>query len=92
MKTRLRPATLLLAIIALLLAVILAVLSGTEAHAQTPDQPGPPTEPQEPQLVAISTTGTNVLFRAWSDSVVERNFYHFPSCGGWCGWEVVPEE
>ena len=94
-----RTTTAILAVIAFLLAAHLAVmLSGTEAHAQSPDQPGPPTEPQEPHIVSISAPDYGTVVRLWSDGVIERNLYNGSGpnspgggCGGWCGWRVVPE-
>ena len=83
MQTRLRsPATVLLAIIALLLAANLAVLSGNEAHAQVPDQPRWWRQAQSHRatagddddgvvLVGISY-GMGHIFRLWSDGMVEE--------------------
>ena len=93
----------LLAIIAALLAAHLAVLSGNEAHAQSPpDQPGPPTtEPQEPHVVGItaindthslSSQTPRYLYRLWSDGVIEQNRFRssaFNGCNCWQGWKVV---
>lgn len=96
-----RPTTVLLVIIAVLLAAHLAVLSGNEVHAQVPDHPGPPTtEPQEPRVVGITVTmdpGINdvrYLYRLWSDGVVEQNIFvngSYSGCNCWSGWQVVPE-
>ena len=83
----------LLAVVAVLLGLNLIVGGSTPAAAQAQGM-GPP-----PQAVAMLVrqedfVGT-VLYRLWSDGMVERN-QAIPVGKGcvtqeWCGWQVVPE-
>ena len=91
-----KPTTLLLAIIAALLAANLFV-SLPAATAGGPDDDDRPTTPTTPTVIGIAAIripagGGNQrpqIFRIWSDGMVEENI---KLCGGvWCGWETVPE-
>ena len=93
-----RTTTAILAVIAFLLAAHLAVwLGGNEAHAQAPDQPGPPTtEPPssgrwvfaEPTVVGGSAvkvgTVTDRFYRFWSDGTVDVSVRHFDGTADSC--------
>ena len=87
MKT---PTTVLLVVIAALLAVNLIPATAQ----QPPDFLNPP----EPTVVGIAAFnqpgggGAQIasVYRIWSDGTVEGNIKR-TGCGGWCGWTTVPE-
>ncbi len=103
MPTQSKPITLLLAIIAALLAANLFVsLPPQEAQAQSPPPFDPPQEPTEPTVIGIAATqghsnsNSRTIYRVWSDGTTEENrhcFFSGSPIGGWdwCGWEPVPE-
>ena len=88
MKT---PTTVLLVVIAVLLAVNLIPATAQ----QPPDFLDPPDS--EPSVVGITATqfhhgalgDIHWVYRLWSDGMVERNQQFFS--GNWQGWTTVPE-
>ena len=91
--TRQRTIVALFAVVAVLLGLNLIVGGSTPAAAQAQGM-GPPPQAVAMHLRQEEFVGT-VLYRLWSDGMVERN-QAIPLGKGcltqeWCGWQVVSE-